>query len=153
MNRLREIEENGEPVFDIIDLQGLSLYLAHKVFDSLGEVFTCARMIQDWLNESARRIAKSMPVSVLQDCLSTKTRHKSTKGRRASANSAETVDSGTLIPTVSDKTIRKRRQEFIEKLRQKPMSSVVWTTPLGLTVVQPYRKHFRHQVPTHTCNH
>ncbi|KAJ1679183.1 DNA-directed RNA polymerase [Spiromyces aspiralis] len=145
MNRLREIEgEDGKPVFDIIDLQPLSLYLAHKVFDSLGEVFTSARMIQDWLNESARRIAKSMPTKVLKDCMNaTKSQRRLMKGR------AKAADGNVLLPAMSEKAMKRRRQEFIEKLQKQPMSSVVWTTPLGLTVVQPYRKHHKRQIPTH----
>ncbi|KAJ1921416.1 DNA-directed RNA polymerase [Mycoemilia scoparia] len=151
MNRLREIEKDGKPVFDIMDLQPLSIYLAHKVFDSLGEVFTCARMIQDWLNESASRISKSMPESILMDCLNSKSKKKVGSRKKRAATKVVTDPSvdPVNVPIVSEKALKRKKLEFIEKLRQKPMSSVVWTTPLGLTVVQPYRKQFKKQVPTH----
>ncbi|KAG7488005.1 hypothetical protein MATL_G00029600 [Megalops atlanticus] len=52
--RLKEIDEfPGEYVWDA------SHYLVHQVFNSLKEMFTGTREIQDWLTESARLIAKS----------------------------------------------------------------------------------------------
>jgi len=34
------------------------------------------------------------------------------------------------------------------KLKKEQMTSVIWTTPLGLPIVQPYRKTVRKQVKT-----
>lgn len=34
------------------------------------------------------------------------------------------------------------------RLRKEQMTSVVWTTPLGLPIVQPYRKTTRKQITT-----
>ncbi|KAA0712220.1 DNA-directed RNA polymerase, mitochondrial [Triplophysa tibetana] len=52
--RLKEIDEfPKEYVWDA------SHYLVHQVFNSLKEMFTGTREIQDWLTESARLIAKS----------------------------------------------------------------------------------------------
>ncbi|KAJ1953624.1 DNA-directed RNA polymerase, partial [Dipsacomyces acuminosporus] len=64
--RLREVKDSdGHHVFDVLSISKLAMYVAKKIFDSLGEMFTQAQQIQNWLNESARRIAKSMPVSAL----------------------------------------------------------------------------------------
>ncbi|OMH82488.1 DNA-directed RNA polymerase, mitochondrial, partial [Zancudomyces culisetae] len=64
MARLKEIvdPQTGAPLFtDRGQLLKLATYLAHRVFESLGEIFECARQIQDWLNEAASRIARSLP--------------------------------------------------------------------------------------------
>ncbi|ORZ30220.1 hypothetical protein BCR44DRAFT_1445869 [Catenaria anguillulae PL171] len=93
-NRLKETKEYTED-----DMYNLSAYLAKKVFLSIGKIFHGAQRIQDWLNEVARLIARSIP---------------SKYAEKSPAN----------------------------------MTSVVWTTPLGLTCVQPYRKEVRTQVKT-----
>ncbi|KAF9117983.1 DNA-directed RNA polymerase, partial [Mortierella sp. 14UC] len=59
-NRLKETPGIPED-----QVRGLSTYLTQQVFASIGEMFTGARAIQDWLAESARRIAKSVPRSVV----------------------------------------------------------------------------------------
>ncbi|ORX70146.1 DNA/RNA polymerase, partial [Linderina pennispora] len=99
--RLREVkDEHGQHAFDVLKVSKLAMYVAKKIFESLGEMFTQAQQIQNWLNESARRIAKSMPASALA------------------------------------------------AWRSMPMTTVVWTTPLGLTVVQPYRRLVTRNVAT-----
>lgn len=35
-----------------------------------------------------------------------------------------------------------------ERLKKEQMTSVIWTTPLGLPIVQPYRKTIRKQIMT-----
>ncbi|RKP05384.1 T3/T7-like RNA polymerase, partial [Thamnocephalis sphaerospora] len=84
-SKLREI-----PNVEHDNVWRYSTYLTHKVFGSLGEMFKGARALQDWLNEAARRIAKS----------------------------------------------------------PSQMTCVIWTTPLGLPIVQPYRRVNRKLVRT-----
>ncbi|KAJ3359002.1 DNA-directed RNA polymerase [Allomyces javanicus] len=93
-NRLKELKE-----FNSDQTYTLAAYLARKVFLSIGKIFHGAQRIQDWLNESARLISKSVP--------------------------AQYVETNPAA-----------------------MSSVIWTTPLGLTCVQPYRKELKTQVKT-----
>lgn len=93
-------------------------YLAKVIMGCIGDLFSGANMIQVWLAQTARLIAKSIP------------------GERfdVSRNDAEPLWNRT------------RRSNARESREQ--MTSVIWTTALGLPVVQPYRKVKKHQVLT-----
>lgn len=41
-----------------------------------------------------------------------------------------------------------RGQKLANRIRKEQMATVVWTTPLGLPIVQPYRKTKRKQIST-----
>ncbi|KAF9354098.1 DNA-directed RNA polymerase [Mortierella sp. NVP85] len=115
-NRLKETE--GIPAEQVTFL---STYLTQQVFASLGELFTGARAIQDWLAESARRIAKSVPKGVVNP-ESDEVVEQSGKGRKKKSSKQAIAD--------------------------QQMTSVIWTTPLNLPIVQPYRKMEHKQVRT-----
>ncbi|ORX90407.1 DNA/RNA polymerase [Basidiobolus meristosporus CBS 931.73] len=123
-NRLREIEDLKDA-----DVFGLSTYLTRLVFNSLGEMFTGARNLQDWLNESARRIARSIPAALLEDAIN----------KRKNSGSGE--GDAELPISASNKL-----------LSAEQMSSVIWTTPLGVPIVQPYRKHQKKVIKTNLQN-
>ncbi|KAF3082608.1 DNA-directed RNA polymerase [Orbilia oligospora] len=90
----------------------LSIYLTKKIFTSLQSMFTGAHLIQKWFGECAKRISRS--VSPTQY-----------------ASFAEHYTG--VIPTTG------RQAHTKERGKAEFMTSVVWTTPLGLPVVQPYR--------------
>ncbi|CEQ42766.1 SPOSA6832_04617, partial [Sporobolomyces salmonicolor] len=99
-----------------------SLYLGRLVLDSIGDLFKGATGIQTWLNRCARLISKSIPPARIEAALT-----------------AQAADP------------RKKKQQLPAKLSRIPkeqMTSVIWTTPLGLPVVQPYRKPKKRQVMT-----
>ncbi|KAI8377793.1 uncharacterized protein BYT42DRAFT_546425 [Radiomyces spectabilis] len=116
-------------------IYALASYLARKVFSSLGEMFNGAHKIQDWLTDSARRIARSVPKEAL-------------------------IESGILPPddpdtVVKEKVVssRKRKTKATKGFSARnpssnQMTSVIWTTPLGLPIVQPYRRQGKKQVST-----
>lgn len=83
---------------------------------TIGDTFTGAKSIQDWLNICARLITKSIPMKEL---------------------AARTDEKGEEVVTTAMKDIKKAQ-----------MTSVIWTTPLGLPIVQPYRKLMRKQIKT-----
>lgn len=129
-NRLKEIPEiPREKVY------GLSGYLAKVVFSSLGEMFTGAREIQDWLTDSARRIAKSVPLETLQEA---------------------GMIAGFAPPEVQPEEDGKKKKRATKKKNifsarnptSNQMTSVIWTTPLGLPIVQPYRRAGKKQIAT-----
>ncbi|EJF55919.1 DNA/RNA polymerase [Dichomitus squalens LYAD-421 SS1] len=95
-----------------------SAYLAKNVLASIGDLFKGAKDIQNWLNLCARLIAKAIP----QDRL---------------------VQSFTE-PEKPNARSRKKEPRW----KKEQMTSVVWTTPLGLPIVQPYRAVKRKQVMT-----
>ncbi|KAI8324578.1 DNA/RNA polymerase [Martensiomyces pterosporus] len=152
--RLRELKDDaGQHVFDVLAVSKLAMYVAKKIFDSLGEMFTQAQQIQSWLNESARRIAKSMPVSALAAWkrMILESKESQEKFRAALRNAKDedrVLDNATILelrPDLGPGAMRRRR---LNNLATKPMTTVVWTTPLGLTVVQPYRKYVTRMVTT-----
>lgn len=130
-NRLRE-----NPNIPRAKVYALSGYLAKKVFSSLGEMFTGAHKIQDWLTDSARRIARSVPLETLQE--------------------AGLVAGGP--PPVEEPAEPTKKSGYVKKKKSKvfsarnpsanQMSSVIWTTPLGLPIVQPYRRSGKKQIAT-----
>ncbi|KAG0203558.1 DNA-directed RNA polymerase [Mortierella sp. GBA30] len=117
-NRLKETAGIPED-----QVRGLSTYLTQQVFASLGELFTGARAIQDWLAESARRIAKSVPKDVVNP------------------------ETDEIQETLSNNK-RKKKKTSKQAIADQQMTSVIWTTPLNLPIVQPYRKMEHKQVRT-----
>ncbi|KIM89933.1 hypothetical protein PILCRDRAFT_812715 [Piloderma croceum F 1598] len=93
-------------------------YLARKTLACIGDLFRGAKSIQTWLNLCARLISKSIPADRIAEAMETQTQRRGAKA----------------IP--------------IARLKKEQMTSVVWTTPLGLPIVQPYRKPKRKQIMT-----
>ncbi|KAF5375440.1 hypothetical protein D9615_007971 [Tricholomella constricta] len=97
-------------------------YLASKTILCIGNLFSGATAIQNWLSCCARLISKSIPQERLPEAMAEIKR--------------------------SSKTPRKKFTLSDTRLKKEQMTSVVWTTPLGLPIVQPYRKANRKQVQT-----
>jgi len=98
------------------------------VLSCIGDLFAGARDIQDWLTVAARLISRSIPPD-----------------RAALA--------GERLETQLKPDGRRKRGALSTKkqgsrLAKELMSAVIWTTPLGLPVVQPYRKAIKKQVMT-----
>jgi DNA-directed RNA polymerase len=88
----------------------------------IGDLFSGAKGIQTWLNLCARLISKSIPEERLPEAMAEHTARG--RGSRAKAT----------LPA--------------NRVKKEQMTSVVWTTPLGLPIVQPYRKTKRKQIMT-----
>ena len=88
----------------------------------IGDLFSGAKDIQDWLTASARLISKSIPPKRME-------------------RARERAEKDAKRPSAKGKS---RNVE----LKKEMMSSVVWTTPLNLPIVQPYRKAKAKQVMT-----
>nr|XP_018265754.1 DNA-directed RNA polymerase, mitochondrial [Kwoniella dejecticola CBS 10117]OBR87912.1 DNA-directed RNA polymerase, mitochondrial [Kwoniella dejecticola CBS 10117] len=95
----------------------VSGYIAKTVLNCIGDLFSGAKAIMDWLTQSAKLISRSVPPERVHE---------------AANNLTTTMRSG--------KVKSRATKEF--------MTSVVWTTPLGLPVVQPYRKAQKKQIMT-----
>lgn len=127
-NRLKE-----QPNIPREKVYALSGYLAKAVFSSLGEMFTGAHEIQNWLTDSARRIAKSVPLETLEEA-----------GLVSSGSSAQQE-----IEEPKKKRGAKKKKVFSARNpTANQMTSVIWTTPLGLPIVQPYRRAGKKQIAT-----
>lgn len=119
---------------DPVDHLTLASYVAKKIFKSLGEMFTGAQSIQQWLGECADRISTCVTQEQIEELQ-----------READGNVA------FLSKTKKgDKQVFKHRENFerINVSKQLFRSSVIWTTPLRLPVVQPYRNSKRRLVST-----
>ena len=115
----RQLKDRGDIPAE--HLYACSLYLGRLVLDSIGDLFKGASGIQTWLNRCARLIAKSIPPQRIEAALQQqKPRKNAKKGVSAT----------------------------LSRIPKEQMTSVIWTTPLGLPVVQPYRRPKKKQVAT-----
>lgn len=96
------------------------LYLANLVLSSLGTLFDKAQRIQEWLSVTAEEIGRSVPPQVAA-------RFGSALGR----------PDGDVIVTEVEET---DKPAGLDPADRYPQTSVMWTTPLGFQVVQPYNK-------------
>lgn len=101
-------------------IYAVSSYLAKAVLSCIGDLFSGAKAIMDWLSTSARLVSRSIPPNRVTEAAD----RLVTTGRSSTAAQAKT------------------------RLAKELMTSVIWTTPLGLPVVQPYRKAVKKQVMT-----
>jgi len=110
-----------------------SIYVARKIFKGLGKLFEGAHDIQYWFGDCANRITNSISLAQLEQL------------------SADRVD---IQSRKVDKRI-KRNLGLAERKALDPSdfrSTVVWTTPLKLPVVQPYRQSKVQTIKTHMAN-
>lgn len=98
----------------LLNANGLS-----QVIDCIGDLFSGAKHIQNWLNMAAKLISKSIPPDRIEASMQTLT-----TGGRGKAKKSE------------------------PRTNKEQMTSVIWTTPLGLPIVQPYRQEKRKQIMT-----
>lgn len=106
------------PNTDQMNLGHLSSYIATKIFKALSTMFRGAHDIQYWLGECANRIS----MSLTQEQLS---RLEAEWPRLTSKAALVKSDRNYTPPSIDDLVSFK--------------SSVIWTNPLHMPVVQPYR--------------
>ncbi|ORY26907.1 hypothetical protein BCR39DRAFT_540046 [Naematelia encephala] len=96
-----------------------SAYITRTALGCIGDLFRGAKDLMDWLSICARLIAKSIPPDRVE----------------AASEDAKPKKGAGKKPKTS-------------RLPKEFMTAVVWTTPLGLPVVQPYRKVAKKQIMT-----
>jgi DNA-directed RNA polymerase len=107
-------------------------YVALKIFKALTQIFNGARDIQVWLGRCCARITSSVTPEQIENM------------RRHFEGDPQPFGK-------KYKTLRHQKAESMEKLNQKNWefrSSVIWTTPLKMPVVQPYRDFKSERVKT-----
>lgn len=131
-NQLKDI-----PALEGRDDLGLhSTYLTKKVFQCVRTMFNGAHHIQDWLGKSAWRISRSISPTQMS--------------KYAEEEYSLHPQMGTAQSPATK--IKKGLSDAIKQKRLFYMTSVVWTTPLGLPVVQPYRQKANQLIPTYLQN-
>lgn len=116
---MRQLVDRGDIPAEM--LWSTASYLAKCIMGCIGDLFSGANLIQEWLSVTARLIAKSIPPERLES--STQTYQPRTTSKAAST-----------VP--------------VSRIGKEQMTSVIWTTALGLPIVQPYRKVKKHQIAT-----
>jgi hypothetical protein len=94
----------------------LDFDILSQVLQCIGDLFQGAYDIMNWLTGSARIISKSVPGDRVLEAMEFDNKRSSKSKNRTT------------------------------RLRKEQMTAVVWTTPLGLPIVQPYRKIKRKQI-------
>lgn len=145
--------------FDEVNLDHMSHYVATKIFKSLGSMFGGAQAIQLWLGTCAERISscltqeqvgqliaagtpaeegKKVKMEKVKEgkeqkvAVAKKRTNKSAAEKSAAGNAKET----NLLPSIGSEASERMARNLAKPLFK---STVVWTTPLRLPVVQPYR--------------
>jgi len=106
-----------------------SMYIARKIFKGLGTLFEGAHDIQYWFGDCANRITNSISPAQLEEAAA----YQSTKPKSRSARKAAMAERKMID-----------QSDF--------RSTIVWTTPLKLPVVQPYRIQKSTTIKTHMAN-
>jgi DNA-directed RNA polymerase len=124
LDELKHIFPDFEETPEIRSLQRPALYIARKIFTALGKIFNGAQEIQYWLGECGDRITTSISpeqIKLIQE--------------RAEGN-VRVYDSKYKQPKKPNATALKKMNKAVEAFK----TSIIWTTPLKMPVVQPYRK-------------
>ncbi|KAI0447576.1 DNA-directed RNA polymerase [Xylaria telfairii] len=118
----------------------LASYIATKIFKALSTMFRGAHDIQYWLGECAGRVCRALTPEQLDRIVD------------EGSNSPEKKSTTTRTSTKKSKAKPKpkpRSNATMESLLNEFRSTIVWTTPLRMPIVQPYRKSSSRVI--HTC--
>lgn len=130
--QVRDALEDSSPDFPstgTVNLKSASFYVAKKIFKALSTMFNGAHDIQYWLATCAARISLALTkeqMDLIEDAPPVKINPKES-GRKG-------------------QKLRALKRDYDDHLMFK--SSVIWTTPLKMPVVQPYRKRTQKNIKT-----
>lgn len=112
-----------------LDATMCSSYLALKIFSALSTMFKGAHDIQHWLGEIGGRVCRALTVEQLDQIAAAHATPESILGKPKSKSKAKSAVT---------------KQDLLDLCR----STIIWTTPLRMPVVQPYRKNSQKLVAT-----
>lgn len=131
--------------FDAVNASNISHYIATKIFKSLGSMFTGAQNIQVWLGICADRISTCLsPEQIKQVTSELQANADAKEHAKEEAKARRKATRAKKETAVMDEGKTRRRQASNRDKTMavsKPLfkSTVTWTTPLRMPVVQPYR--------------
>ncbi|KAF1992872.1 mitochondrial DNA-directed RNA polymeras-like protein [Amniculicola lignicola CBS 123094] len=123
LSELQDMFPGHRDTKDVPSLNGVAVYIATNIFKALGKIFNGAQEIQYWLGECADRITLSLSAEQVQQIYN------------HSHGEVPSYMAKYKTPTKS-----KRAQQNLIKNLDNFRTGVIWTTPLKMPVVQPYRK-------------
>ena len=118
--------------------QVLSSYVASKIFVALSTMFRGAHDIQTWLGEIGGRVCRSLTPQQL-DVLAEECSAESATDTTPDTTPAKKTKTAKKTK-VTYKTTATGRNTLEDDASSQFRSTLVWTTPLRMPVVQPYRK-------------
>lgn len=124
-DELQHIFPNFKETENVRSLSGVALYVAFKIFEALGKIFNGAQEIQYWLGECGDRITTSITAEQVKKI---QARHE--------GNLAQAYESKYQTPNKMSSTLAAKMTKNMETFK----TSIIWTTPLKMPIVQPYRK-------------
>ena len=130
LDELKDIFPNFAPTKHIHSLNQPALYIAYKIFSALGKIFNGAQDIQHWLGECGERITMSVSPEQV----------KKIREQFEGATSSLGAKYKKIHALGGSRKAEKASQTF--------KTSIIWTTPLKMPVVQPYRKDSNQVVKT-----
>ncbi|KAF4123037.1 DNA-directed RNA polymerase, mitochondrial [Geosmithia morbida] len=111
----------------------LASYVARHIFMALATMFRGAHDIQYWLGEAGGRICRALTPAQLDHIAE---EFRAAEPIAASASKGKGKRTKKAGAAVRSKAVKAGLDELAKNFR----STVVWTTPLRMPVVQPYRK-------------
>ncbi|KAF1936175.1 DNA/RNA polymerase [Clathrospora elynae] len=124
-DQLFAIFPNFKPTEKVRSLGSVALYVAYKIFDALGKIFNGAQEIQYWLGECGDRITTSITAEQI----------KRIQGRFEGLDPVVYDAKFTAPKKISAAALKK-----LNKNMENFQTAIIWTTPLKMPIVQPYRK-------------
>lgn len=120
----------------------LASYVASKIFKALSTMFSGAHDIQYWLAECAGRVCRALTPEQLDNMAAHQVARDAARANDVSATKTKKTK------TTAKKTKTPTNKLVANDLLSHWRSTIVWTTPLGLPVVQPYRRGGTRTIPT-----
>ncbi|ERT03251.1 hypothetical protein HMPREF1624_01557 [Sporothrix schenckii ATCC 58251] len=120
----------------------LASYIATKIFQALSTMFSGAHDIQHWLGEIGGRVCRALTPDQIERILHNEPHQEATAAAAAAAAPKKSRSKGKgkakagASGSTPTKTMKRENDEILGQFR----STLVWTTPLQMPVVQPYRK-------------
>lgn len=136
---------------DAINHMHIAEYIVKKIFKSLGEMFNGAQAIQRWLGECADRISTCVTKEQIEELrreAESDVPPPIPETYRWKERKAGVKKAGDRKPGPKPKAPAPESLYKISQTKQLFRSSVIWTTPLRLPVVQPYRANKRKMITT-----
>jgi DNA-directed RNA polymerase len=126
-DELRNLFPHFKPTDKVASLGSVALYVAYKIFDALGKIFNGAQEIQYWLGECGDRITTSITAEQV----------KRIKERFEGQDPSKALYDEKFV---APKKVSTTQLNKFNKSMENFQTSIIWTTPLKMPIVQPYRK-------------
>ncbi|KAJ4401830.1 DNA-directed RNA polymerase [Neurospora sp. IMI 360204] len=113
----------------------LASYVTQHIFRAMSTMFKGAHDIQNWLGEIGGRVCRALTPEQLDEF---------ERSERFPHGDGTTTDVNMTLAGTPKKSSSQKNDDILNNFQ----STIIWTTPLRMPVVQPYRKHGTKTVST-----